>query len=112
MSELPSLLDGQDYFGRRMSLQFYTSRLLLNATSLGSRKLAQNILFFGATSLTSCIIISLSSGLTITPISFDILSQISSPSFTLSSLLVEKQWTWTIGSLTSVLGSNRSSRPW
>ena len=31
----------------------YTSHIILNATSSGSRKLAQNILFFGATSLTS-----------------------------------------------------------
>lgn len=74
----------------------------LKATSRGSLKVAQNILFCGATSLTSHISTSGSSGL----ISNSILSLISLHIFlfssTLSLLLVEKQYTWIIGSVEAV----------
>ena len=73
-----------------------------NATSAGSLKLAQNILFFGATSLTSYITNSSSPGFTSYPNFSDIRWQISIPSLTLSSLFVEKQWTWIIGNLVFV----------
>lgn len=94
----------------------YPRSLLLKVTCLGILKLAQNILFFGATSLTSLTNTSPSSnfnfsqssmptflpcpilGETLYPNFSVIRSQISWLSTILSSDFVEKQWTWTIGS--------------
>jgi hypothetical protein len=88
--------------------------LALKATSAGNLKLAQNILFFGATSLTS-VTLTLPSSSTLPPsialISYPnsllIRSAISRPSRILSSDLVLKQCTWMSGSLVGVCGVKR-----
>ena len=78
----------------------------LNATSSGNLKLAQNILFLGATSRTSCTYTSSISGVISYSICLLISSQIPLISATLSSLFVEKQWTWIMGSFCSVWGAS------
>lgn len=91
-SERPPELRYQSFYARSTGRQ---------ATSAGSTKLAQNILFFGATSLTSVINTSPSfsplPGTNSYPRCPEMILQISIPSCTLSSDFVEKQYACTLG---------------
>ncbi|KAL8955014.1 MAG: hypothetical protein Q9193_006958 [Seirophora villosa] len=92
--------------------------VFLKATSRGNLKLAQNIRFCGATSLTSqtsnSISFSVSSFRTSTPNRSPISLRIFTVSARLSSLLVEKQYTCTMGNFMAApsgFGAKRASWP-
>ena len=98
------------------SFPLSSSAATLKATSPGSLKLAQNIRFNGATSLTSHICTSpsvstSSPGFISYPSCALISLQILIPSSLLSSLFVLKQYTCILGNLASVYGLKSSSRP-